>query len=120
MSHLNTEVHTDLVHPGIDVGVDLDIPDTRLASEGNAETLDHETGRYPDRSFIPVEDDRAGPGELTEAGQETVGELDLARHQLATLSTERLQQGQQQRQQGALGRVDVGLYHVADLVTINQ
>ena len=115
MTHLNTEVHADLVHPGINVGVDLDIPDTCLARERNAETLDHQTGRDPDSSVIPVEDDRAGPGELTEAGQQTVGEPHLARHQLATLSTERRQQREHQGQQGALGGIDRGLDDVANL-----
>ena len=54
-SHLNTEVHPDIVDPGFDVWIDLDIPDGGLSREGDAKTLDHETSSNPHRSVIPVE-----------------------------------------------------------------
>ena len=113
---LYTEVHTDLVHPCIDVGVDLDVPYTRLARERDAETLYHQTSCDPDSAVIPVENDRARPGELAEAGQQTVGQSELAGQQLATLPAQRLQQGQQQGQQGALAGGHRALDHVAHLV----
>ena len=86
--YLKSEVDTNVLHPGVNVGVHVHVPDSRGAFEGGPQSRYLETSQQLDgASVLPVHDHGAGPHDPAEAGEDALGEADLATEQLAALPT---------------------------------
>ena len=94
MLHLEAEVHADVLHAGVDVGVEVHVADGGGAFEGSSEARHLETRHQLDCAVLqlaavhvsyhaavcrplPVHHDGPGPGDPAEPGEDALGEAHL-------------------------------------------